>query len=377
LTSYDADTGRQRWNVPGTGNGWSPVPDRVVVDEPGEVGEQYLIDAETGRRVGETAPARRSGTPSRTRRCSCSSPPDAAEQTSITRWDLATGRRDLLGAIDRIVVNRCQAVAHLPRLLPERRVHDHGGGLMTLIDLGEVTEDDSPRDPAQSSTAPAGLPRDAVGRRLASGRRVGARTAEAELRPLWTTAFTEDDSVALAGDTAFVSRLDEDLRPSVAAYDLESGALRWNVPTGAGLGGFPPRPAGDTVLAPTDPVTMTYEDDGQEPVLVRGTCLSTVALDTATGDQLWRAEGDAVPSVPTRHHDRRRAGRPRPDRPLRVVRTRDGGEIWNRPVPPLAGWRCCPTTTIPRRSPRSPTTAGSPSTATPTGSPRSAAGCPG
>jgi outer membrane protein assembly factor BamB len=33
-------------------------------------------------------------------------------RTSIARWDLATGRRDVLGSIDRISFNRCQAVAH-------------------------------------------------------------------------------------------------------------------------------------------------------------------------------------------------------------------------------------------------------------------------
>jgi outer membrane protein assembly factor BamB len=112
LTSYDADTGRVRWSLPGSGSGWSAAADRVVVDEPGELGEQYLIDAETGARVGTDSPGE----------TVWNTDPDEAllvldptvsmpQRTSITRWDLATGRRDLLGAIDRIVVNRCQAVA--------------------------------------------------------------------------------------------------------------------------------------------------------------------------------------------------------------------------------------------------------------------------
>jgi hypothetical protein len=112
LTSYEADTGRLRWRVPGTGSGWSATADRVVVDEPGAVGEQYLIDAETGARIGGDSPGE----------TVWNTEPDEAllvleptvstpQRTSITRWDLATGRRDLLGGIDRIVVNQCQAVA--------------------------------------------------------------------------------------------------------------------------------------------------------------------------------------------------------------------------------------------------------------------------
>jgi outer membrane protein assembly factor BamB len=113
LTSYDADSGRERWRVPGTGNGWSPTPDRVVVDEPGEVGEQYLIDANTGARVGQVSPGETVWNTEPDEALLVLKPTETPPQrTSITRWDLATGRRDLLGSIERIVVNRCQAVAH-------------------------------------------------------------------------------------------------------------------------------------------------------------------------------------------------------------------------------------------------------------------------
>jgi outer membrane protein assembly factor BamB len=111
LTSYDAETGRVRWRVPGSGSGWSATADRVVVDQAGEYGEQYLIDAETGARVGANNPGE----------TVWNTEPDEAllvlkptvttpQRTAVSRWDLATGRRELLGAIDRIVVNRCQAV---------------------------------------------------------------------------------------------------------------------------------------------------------------------------------------------------------------------------------------------------------------------------
>jgi len=112
LTSYDADTGRIRWRVPGTGSGWSATTDRVVVDKPGELGEQYLIDAETGVRVGADSPGETVWNTEPDEALLVLEPTESTPQrTAITRWDLATGRRDLLGAIDRIVVNRCQAVA--------------------------------------------------------------------------------------------------------------------------------------------------------------------------------------------------------------------------------------------------------------------------
>ncbi|MCU7724603.1 PQQ-like beta-propeller repeat protein [Actinoplanes sp. KI2] len=112
LTSYDPDTGRVRWRVPGAGSGWSATAGRVVVDKPGEVGEQYLIDAETGARVGVDSPGETVWTTEPDEALLVLEPTVSTPQrTSITRWDLATGQRDLLGAIDRIVVNRCQAVA--------------------------------------------------------------------------------------------------------------------------------------------------------------------------------------------------------------------------------------------------------------------------
>ncbi|WP_433369661.1 PQQ-binding-like beta-propeller repeat protein [Actinoplanes sp. CA-142083] len=113
LTAYDADTGRQRWHVPGSGNGWAAGDDRVVVDEPGEVGEQYLIDAGTGARVGENSPGETVWNTEPDEALLVLKPTETPSgRTSIARWDLVTGRREVLGSIDRITVNRCQAVAH-------------------------------------------------------------------------------------------------------------------------------------------------------------------------------------------------------------------------------------------------------------------------
>lgn len=112
LISYDADSGAERWRIAGAGNGWSPAPGRVVVDHSGEAGEQYLVDSETGARVGRSSPGETVWNTEPDQALLVLKPTvTPAGRTSIARWDLATGRRDLLGSIDQITVNRCQAVA--------------------------------------------------------------------------------------------------------------------------------------------------------------------------------------------------------------------------------------------------------------------------
>jgi len=113
LTAYDAETGRLRWRVPGSGSGWSATADRVVVDLAGEDGEQHLVDAETGARVGENSPGETVWNAEPDDALLVLKPTlSAPQRTTVSRWDLHTGRRELLGAIDRIVVNRCQSVLH-------------------------------------------------------------------------------------------------------------------------------------------------------------------------------------------------------------------------------------------------------------------------
>ena len=212
---------------------------------------------------------------------------------------------------------------------------------MTTIDLGEVT--DRPIEPAipidhrrliRAALAVCTM----AGLFAVAGSAHGAAVG---VRPLWITSFGEDDTVALDSDTAYVSRLDNAGQPTVTAYDLDSGAPRWSAPTGDTLAHFAVRPAGDTVLAPADPVTMTYQEaDGSRWSYV--SARTTIALDAATGYQLWRADGDARPSASTgtaliaEQNDEVHATG------LRLVRLRDGAEIWNVAVPPLAGWTPLP-----------------------------------
>ncbi|WP_030436288.1 PQQ-binding-like beta-propeller repeat protein [Actinoplanes subtropicus] len=206
---------------------------------------------------------------------------------------------------------------------------------MAVIDLGEVTgEEHAPLVPVdhrrllRAALAVLSL----AGLLVLTGSVPGGATS---LRPLWTIGdFHDDDSVVLAGPTAYVSRL-ADGHPQVAAYDLAGRKLRWTAVTGAQLALGPPRPAGDTVLDPTDPATTRgLLPDGGEYVDMSPR--TTVALDAWTGRELWRTAGNAIPSAGTG------TALVVSDGLLRVVRLRDGGEIWRRSTPQLAGWTTLP-----------------------------------
>ena len=206
---------------------------------------------------------------------------------------------------------------------------------MAVIDLGEVTgEESSPAVPLDHRR----LLRAVLAVLTVAGVLViagSAPGATAGVRPLWTIDdFRNDDSVVLAGPTAYVSRLAHG-RPQVAAYDLESGKLRWIAATGQQIASQPPRPAGDTVLAPTDQLTIkVVMPDGGEYLYMSPQ--TTVALDARTGKELWRTPGNAMPSAGTGTALVVGNGE------VRVVRLRDGGEVWHRAMPPLAGWTPLP-----------------------------------
>ncbi|WP_433369664.1 PQQ-binding-like beta-propeller repeat protein [Actinoplanes sp. CA-142083] len=215
---------------------------------------------------------------------------------------------------------------------------------MTVIDLGEVTHEDAgPAVPLNHRR----LLRVLLAVLTVAGVLAVAGSAHGTppgLRPLWITPLNmENDAVALDGDTAYLARTGVGVgdTPTLAAYNLATGEMRWSTPTGDQLAGYSPRPAGDVVLAPVDPVTVSHnEENGDRYFYI--TVRTTIALDAATGDELWRVNGDAHPSVPTgtalvAEHDRqnRVVG-------LRAVKLRDGAELWHLALPPLADWTPLP-----------------------------------
>jgi hypothetical protein len=115
MIGYDAHSLRRLWSRPGVVSAQPAGPERLLIGESGEDSRQSLIDATTGAMVGRSI----QGSPIGTGRSggallvlhSADSPPD---RTSVTRWDPATGRRSLLGSMDKFFGYRCQAV---PRFL--------------------------------------------------------------------------------------------------------------------------------------------------------------------------------------------------------------------------------------------------------------------
>jgi hypothetical protein len=112
MLGFDAHSFRSLWLLPGVVSAQPAGPNRVLVGDPGEDTRQSLVDATTGAMVGEPI---QGGTVWNGRSDgallvlhSVAAPPD---RTSITRWDLATGRQVLLGSMDRLLGYRCEAVS--------------------------------------------------------------------------------------------------------------------------------------------------------------------------------------------------------------------------------------------------------------------------
>jgi hypothetical protein len=113
LASYEPLTGRPLWLLPGVANAQPIGDNRLLVSDGAEEGQQSVVDGITGAMIGEPifgAMAYQSD-PHRSALVlrSTSEPPG---RTSVSRWDLRTGRLDLLGTTDRILGLRCDSVSH-------------------------------------------------------------------------------------------------------------------------------------------------------------------------------------------------------------------------------------------------------------------------
>jgi hypothetical protein len=113
LASHEPLTGRRLWLLPGVAIA-DPIGDsRLLVGDGAEEGQQSVVDAVTGAMIGEPAfgaLAYQSGPRSSALVLRSTSEPPG--RTSVTRWDLRTGRLDVLGTTDRVDGNRCEAVTH-------------------------------------------------------------------------------------------------------------------------------------------------------------------------------------------------------------------------------------------------------------------------
>lgn len=112
LAAYNLMTGRQLWLWTGVANSWAGRADRLVADE-GGAGRLFLIDAASGEPVGERATGTTVWSLEPDDSIYLMNPTtDPPGHTSITKWDLTTGRSRLLGSVDALTGYRCEIEGH-------------------------------------------------------------------------------------------------------------------------------------------------------------------------------------------------------------------------------------------------------------------------
>jgi hypothetical protein len=135
---------------------------------------------------------------------------------------------------------------------------------------------------------------------------------------LWTAAFGDGDPPLLDDTTLYLTEGN-----SLTAYDLGTGARRWATDLHRPASALQPDTGQGVILLRAD----FAQSSDQNPY----TGHTTIALDTATGRELWRTGGDLVQAEagtalladydPNGYLTL-----------LRMVRLRDGSPVWSTPV---------------------------------------------
>ncbi|MCO8272125.1 PQQ-binding-like beta-propeller repeat protein [Actinoplanes sp. TRM 88003] len=100
VVAYDMNTGAQLWRLADAANAWPLNAERVAVGEGADDGAMRLVDAGTGRVVGEPASGTLAWNETQEGTALVLRPTESpAGRTAVTRWDLRTGRQWLLGSI--------------------------------------------------------------------------------------------------------------------------------------------------------------------------------------------------------------------------------------------------------------------------------------
>ena len=210
---------------------------------------------------------------------------------------------------------------------------------MAVIELGSVSGDDA--EPAEPARRP--LVRRDLRWMLVALVTAGcvltvtgsARPGPGGLTQLWSTEFAQGSgSFMLTPDSVYV--LTGSGTDRLTAYDLRSGAVRWSHPAPDDTTRLGDLEVG-TLLLPAGLSTVTLEEaDGS--TVAREVNPDTVAVDTATGRQLWRHPGELVTTTGDRAllTEWSQAG----DKiaAFRMVRLRDGSTVWSRPAGDIDSW---------------------------------------
>jgi len=155
-----------------------------------------------------------------------------------------------------------------------------------------------------------------------------------QVRLLWSTAYGEGDATMLTDSTLYVGAGSPGA-PTLTAYDLATGRVRWRTPTGNPVAGLLPVLDGVLVMPDSTGDVRIPQPDGS--FLNSTQVTGTLARDPDTGRVLWRRPGDVLrqfaDSVLLGESD----GEGRLTR-LRVIGTRDGQTRWSLPVHGVEAW---------------------------------------
>ncbi|HWS35301.1 MAG TPA: PQQ-binding-like beta-propeller repeat protein [Actinoplanes sp.] len=147
-----------------------------------------------------------------------------------------------------------------------------------------------------------------------------ARPAPPLVRELWSVPISDPDLLAVHDGVVLVHRL-TDARAEVTGYDAVTGRVRWTRLVGQHSAGLETVERAGVLLLPgeqeTDSGTMT-------------------AVDAATGATLWHRPGAYHLAVEPEATLLAAPGPEGSGTMLRLVRTRDGGTIWERAAPNTA-----------------------------------------
>ncbi|MEV6843244.1 hypothetical protein [Actinoplanes sp. NPDC051411] len=209
---------------------------------------------------------------------------------------------------------------------------------MTVIELGELTRDGETPPPVPPVRFDRRLIRQATVAVLTvltvlgvTGSTPSVRHA---VRPLWSTAYGEGDSMELDETTLYAGQR-QDGGVTLTAYDLATGRKRWAVPAGDETVPLRPVVGGVLVIPETTYDVRVPQDDGT--FMVQTNTSSTVARDAGTGRALWTMPGDAIETYPGSVLLGESDGQGSLTR-LRVVGLRDGVTRWSTPVHDVNVW---------------------------------------
>ncbi|GAB2573798.1 hypothetical protein Aab01nite_20460 [Paractinoplanes abujensis] len=215
---------------------------------------------------------------------------------------------------------------------------------MSTIELGEISSASDGPEPAGSSRLDRRLVRQVsvglVGVLCLAGL-AGSQVPEPlGVRPVWSVSVAQAQSTTLTDDGVFVHR-SADGRAAVTAYELATGAVRWQRPFDTTIGYLQAAESAGMLLVPTEGHVVNLPSTNDGSVFHAEFHRQTIAISTATGAELWRTAGEPYTvsdrtALLTEYTDRADLAR------MRLIRLSDHGTIWSRDTPGVDNYTVIP-----------------------------------